>query len=499
MNKKIFYHPQAVQSPNFITIIDEILEEIALNKSNLYLIKCEGQIKFCQSNLKGNANACKLCVNTFNIIEKSLNLNEKINIITLKSNKGVDEKITTFIKENINDINSFNDLKKLHYNKINLGYGIVSTYVSITRNNTWNLIDKELLIRIIKGALYSLLTFELTTSDLNVDEVYLYNGRFHDNKPILNLFKSKKFTILETIGARVNTRFKKYIFSNSTPHSITDYTNNILKNWETSNLNDEEKVNIGAQFFEKRARSISAGDVSYTSGQNITEFKFLEKKKQQIVIYNSSPDELFSIGEEWDWVFEELYDQASVIHLLCSELKDMDFQIILRCHPNLITYKGDEIDRYKDLDSKFDNFTFIAPDSKISTYGLLFKADYVVSFGSTIGIEASYWNKTSILIGSSFYQNLDVVHRVQNLKEFLAVLNSQQNENFNKKIEILKYGFFMMEKTYNVKSFFRLIPTNFQLDNKFMYYSLIKNFSLYKRLLIMFNVLLNRILVRYEK
>ena len=85
------------------------------------------------------------------------------------------------------------------------------------------------------------------------------------------------------------------------------------------------------------------------------------------------------------------------------------------------------------------------------------------------------------------------------MKEFLAVLNSQQNENFNKKIEILKYGFFMMEKTYNVKSFFRLIPTNFQLDNKFMYYSLIKNFSLYKRLLIMFNVLLNRILVRYEK
>ena len=59
----------------------------------------------------------------------------------------------------------------------------------------------------------------------------------------------------------------------------------------------------------------------------------------------------------------------------------------------------------------YANLKIIGPDEDIDTYKLMDIADKVISFGSTTGIEATFWGATSILFGKSFYMHLDAAYQ----------------------------------------------------------------------------------------
>ncbi|PZV81470.1 hypothetical protein CLV31_1101 [Algoriphagus aquaeductus] len=241
-----------------------------------------------------------------------------------------------------------------------------------------------------------------------------------------------------------------------------------------------QKIEIGKGFYEKKVRGLAVGDKSFTRGQtpDLDNLK-LDVSKKKIVIFNSSPDEIYSLGDEWGWNFEGLTSQADVISFLCSELlgTDNEFQIILRSHPNLKNYKGKEKEIYKSLEAKFTNFIYISPNSSESSYALMEIADYVISFGSTIGIESSFHKKNSILIGKSFYYNLNVVNTVNSLSELKHFLYSKEvNDSQVNYLNILKYGFYNSNKIYNVFNYFKIQPAHMQLDG-FNHYGIVRNVS----------------------
>ena len=50
------------------------------------------------------------------------------------------------------------------------------------------------------------------------------------------------------------------------------------------------------------------------------------------------------------------------------------------------------------------------------------KSDLVISFGSTIGIEATFYNKPSILWGVAYYEDTGGVYEINSLKELEKLL-----------------------------------------------------------------------------
>ena len=88
--------------------------------------------------------------------------------------------------------------------------------------------------------------------------------------------------------------------------------------------------------------------------------------------------------------------------------------------------------------------SFVDSDSSISSYGLLMQAESVVTVGSTIGVEAAFWGKKSILIGRAFHENMGMTlnpeNRVQ-LREMLEI-ELNQNEISKRRSRALDYAVF---------------------------------------------------------
>jgi len=103
-----------------------------------------------------------------------------------------------------------------------------------------------------------------------------------------------------------------------------------------------------------------------------------------------------------------------------------NIKIWIRIHPNLKAVRWNFIRRVYKLETLYKNVSVIYPDSNVSTYTLLDSCNTVVSFGSTIGIEASYWGKPSVLIGRSSYENLGSVYVPKSHSEVISLLKDEK-------------------------------------------------------------------------
>ena len=75
----------------------------------------------------------------------------------------------------------------------------------------------------------------------------------------------------------------------------------------------------------------------------------------------------------------------------------------LRVHPNLKNIHNSQTKVLNTFKTKYKNLTLIDADSEVSTYDLIKAVDLVITFGSSVGIEASFLNIPSIVMGKAPY------------------------------------------------------------------------------------------------
>jgi hypothetical protein len=95
-----------------------------------------------------------------------------------------------------------------------------------------------------------------------------------------------------------------------------------------------------------------------------------------------------------------------------------EYKFVVRLHPNLLS-KPKEIQKEwlnLNLDS---NTTLIKPGEEISSYSLMLASKGVISFGSTIGLEASYNEIPSLVLADCWYDELNAVTKANNIEEML--------------------------------------------------------------------------------
>jgi hypothetical protein len=64
-----------------------------------------------------------------------------------------------------------------------------------------------------------------------------------------------------------------------------------------------------------------------------------------------------------------------------------------------------------------------------------------ITFGSTIGVEATYWGKPSILLGKSYYDQMDGIYKPTSFEELFNLINTPKLSP-KRKEDILAYGYF---------------------------------------------------------
>ena len=89
--------------------------------------------------------------------------------------------------------------------------------------------------------------------------------------------------------------------------------------------------------------------------------------------------------------------------------------------------------------------TVIDPNSEICSYALMDNSDKIITYGSTTGVEALFYNKPSILVNKAMHWNLKGMIKPNNWKELEGLILDVELSPA-KEHDALKWGFFM--KTY---------------------------------------------------
>ena len=502
--KKILAFLPNTFADNYIVILDEIQKKLD-EGHEVTLISCDAGIRHCDYNITGNCFICNACCHCLKQSIKFLKGNYKV----LKIEDFITEDDNFAIK-NINlGFKDLNNLKKFEYNNYDIGYAVLSTYIDFTRNlnpkftSKFNNFIKYLFIDSM--TIYN--AYEKVIEKINPENILVYNGRLHTTKPALVIANRKgiKIDIIEVIGGHGDKKIEKVKYENSLPHSI-NYNSDLIKTiWD--NADKIEREIIANEFFIRRRQGAPAADRSYTKNQTSGRLPVnFDSEKTNIAIFNSSNDEFASIGPEWKWDIFGGDQQIAIEKIADMFLDNDDIHIYLRVHPNLKNVKYKYHNDYYNLHKRYSNLTVIEATSKINSYSLLDACAVIVTFGSTIGVEATYWGKPSILIGKSMYMNLDVTYNPISENEFKDLVLNKRLIPKDKE-SALKYGNYLYGRKGEIlqhfdsnlhRKFPRFINQNLYLYNldkqkritsavilNFLYFTtarLLKNIVLHRRI-----------------
>lgn len=436
--KVVLYTSSSLLKPAFGVILDEATR-LVNEGHDVTIVYCDNAVNYCSYNPNGISICCMYCRLEF---QKCLSLIPKS--IKIKS-------LSTFLSNkrdaNIQEYANVVDLKGLEYNNVNIGYSAYSLYIDNTRNSEPN-IDVSFCRYFNKLLTCAQLLVDAFGNMLDIlcpDIVFFYNGRLLDVNPLMKLcaIKNIDYICLEVYNTS-GKRYKQY-YKNSTPHNPQYVAFKVKELWNDNMLPLEIKVQIGRSFFERKISSLPAGDKVYTLEQKKGCLpENWDTNKCNIIIFNSSEDELSSLGDDFEKknLFSSQY--SGIVYLLELFKDNFDYHFYLRIHPNL---KGVRYSYHMDLYTlpySYKNVTIISPVDIIDSYALMNAGDKIVVFTSSMGVEASYWGKPVILLGNTFYYDLDICYKPSNKKEIYSLIVSQLEPKSN--LDSIKYAYYLFHR-----------------------------------------------------
>ena len=388
MNVAIF-SPYATVAPHFETEL-EIAQTHLDQGDSVEIVSCYGKLANCDFNLERDAQRCEDCIGRrragISLLEPGIRALELMPIDTDFSPPTFDE---------------ISELKTYFIDNFDLGYAALSSLVSVCRNPEPDLQHwGPLLHRLMQSAWT---TYQATLEYLRraqPDRVYLFNGRFASMRAVLRACQSLNTDCF--IHERGCDLQHYDLFPNHLPHDIEGIHKIMLELWQRG---ESDRESIGASWFEDRVNRVEKNWHSFVKDQEAGRLPTnWNNSRHNVSIFCSSDDEFVAIGDHWK---NAMYpNQVEGISRVVTDMltRSPETHIYLRIHPNL---KDVDNQRKREmLAIESPNLSIIPPDETIDTYQLLRQSDKIITFGSSVGIEAVYWGIPSILLGPSFYREV---------------------------------------------------------------------------------------------
>jgi hypothetical protein len=330
------------------------------------------------------------------------------------------EQIDTFMQGiQLTDIAS---VKALEFDAFDIGTAVMSSVISHLRTPRPDLKKhRTLILNFFRASLEAYLSMLNHLQNKHIELLYAYNGRLAPMRASIRAAEKLK---VNYYTHEIGVDLQKYIiYPNALPHSIRLNQQLIREYWEATK--PEVRASNGQAFYQaQEGGTLMGGHYDFTKKHE----KGLlpdnwNDKKHNIAIFNSSEDEFASIGKEWQGgVYSSQFEGIRKIAQAVQNRADI--QVYLRMHPNLMNADKRIIRQFDQLNKA--NFNIIAPNSSVTTYSLLNASYKVITFSSSVGIEAAYRKKPSIILGRCFYQHLGSTYHPKNHAQNLALIFDQE-------------------------------------------------------------------------
>lgn len=426
--------------PNTIAnMYDEAVIQYKMG-ADVTIVDCDSSIGICWHNPSHNKNRCNFCEKYRKQLTKQIPDGiKKLHVRQFLTRNGGNR--PSYDYENVKDI------KDLTYKGVKLGLCCLSIYISVSRNNSPLIDDKfriyfNFLLNRVKDYIDAM---EVIIDNEKPDKIVVFNGRCTNSRPVIEIADRKgiPFVCSEVISVFKGQYIRRY-FYNAMPHNIVLNTKMISETWDNASIPENDKILLGKRFYESKLLNLFNGDKNYTEDQIKGKLpNNWDKKKYNIVIFNSSEDEFAAIGKEYEEksLFES---QFKAIEFIVNNIKGRDdINVYLKIHPNLkdIKYKY-HLDLYG-FSSVSNNFFIIEGSSDVSTYQMMKDCDKVIVFNSTAGPEAAYQRKPVITLNGALYYLLGFTYTPKDEDEFRKMLLDKNLEPLYNE-NVLKFGFYFM-------------------------------------------------------
>jgi hypothetical protein len=312
------------------------------------------------------------------------------------------------------------ELQSFEWNGFDAGMAVGSSlisYVRVTRPDIQPY--AEVIDRSLVSALRLYASARKYLARERPDIVYVFNGRFTHTRALFRACQEEQVNcLIHEMGSRL-THYG--VFPNSLPHDRGRFGMRVREMWAES-VDQPGAREAAAAWYEDRAKGVDQGWFSFTKHHDPgLRPAGWDDARPKYVVFTSSEDEFAAIGPDWK---NDLFPRQSegirtIVDLMRAHRPDAD--LVIRIHPNLAGTVDPEVLSMYDLEAP--GVFVIRPESKVSSYGLLQAATAVLTFGSSVGIEAVYWRKPSILLGPTMYDSLGGVYRpasVADLRDLLT-------------------------------------------------------------------------------
>jgi hypothetical protein len=250
-----------------------------------------------------------------------------------------------------------------------------------------------------------------------VDRVYAFNGRFAHTRAVLRACQAAKVECyLHERGHDIKTYG---LYRNALPHDIARADQRMRDAWAAAEGRPDREA-IASAFFTERVGGVAQAWYSFTAHQDESLLpEGWDAATTRVILYNSSEDEYAAVGDEWKHTIYE--SQLDGVRRIAKDLEAREgVRLFVRMHPNNRTMVASEQAKWTGLRSPI--LTVIPPESKVSSYALLRAADLVITFGSTVGIEATFFGKPSILADPALYERLGGTYNPASHEELMSLL-----------------------------------------------------------------------------
>lgn len=377
--------------------------------------RCGGEMFTCDANIGHSRKECERCTSRrrvgMELIDGRVEQRRYINLTAEDREVLARQEGRTFA--------SIDELKKETFQGFDIGYAVLSSLVSHLREPRPDLLKHADLVRdLMRSGLAVYCSIRNTLEREQVDRFYVFNGRFAVCRAVLRACQNKGIACY-THERGCDLRHYS-LYPNTLPHDLRYWREAAEKAWQEQD-DVQLKTELARKFYEGRVEGQVQSWFSFVTDQDPGVMPpGFDPSVRNIVIFNSSEDEFAAIDSSHG---TDVYaDQEQAIRSISHDMQQLGdgFHLYVRSHPNLKKVDNSQTRFLKEFTSP--GVTIIPSDSRVSTYALMKAADLVITFGSTMGIEAAYWGKPSVMVGSAFYAGLGSVYEPRSHAEVMEMI-----------------------------------------------------------------------------
>jgi hypothetical protein len=268
-----------------------------------------------------------------------------------------------------------------------------------------------------------------------------FNGRFLHDRAVAEAARLAGIPLLSTDLGGTDADFELTI---EPTHDWSAFQRRIVALFD--GWDPQDRVEIGSSWFLDRVQHKDPQNALFVEAQRRGEMVEIPDGVTVVTFFSSSGDEMAELDFDWSQYFG---GQGSALRVLADACRDRpDTMLVVRSHPHKRIKPARDVEEWlADVESAAPDI-HLDPYSAIDSYTLMRRADVVVTYGSTTGIEAAFARKPVIVMGPSAYGELDCVTVVHSPEELGHALDAAAPGNWESAVA---FGLMMRKRGFRVE------------------------------------------------